>query len=57
MHPNRLARLAALAAAGLTGLGLCWWCLGSAQAQAGAPIVDIGAYEVNDLLFLPLVRR
>src|SRR5713101_8784634 len=36
MHPNRLARLAAVAAAGLTGLGLCWWCLGSAQAQGSA---------------------
>jgi hypothetical protein len=30
---------------------------GQRAGQGSAPIVDIGAYEVNDLLFLPLVRR
>jgi len=34
MRPSRLARFVALAAAGLTGLGLCLTCLGTAQAGA-----------------------
>jgi len=48
MSPNRLERLAALATAGLIGLGLCLWCLGSAQAQGlASPAVSTTWFVAN----------